>query len=56
MTTLPFDRIWYWRSTLPDRKGQRCRIIARGTMNSCLVEFEDGVCHVVSRFAVRKAV
>ena len=51
----PFDRVWRWRATLPDRKGTRCRILARGTMNSCLVEFEDGVRHVVSRFAVRKA-
>lgn len=53
MTT--FDRIWYWRSTLPHRKGQRCRILARGTMNSCRIEFEDGEQHIVSRFAVRKA-
>lgn len=51
----PFDRVWFWRSTLPERKGQRCRILARGTMNSCLIEFEDGERHVVSRFAIRKA-
>lgn len=50
-----FDRIWYWRSTLSHRKGQRCRILARGTMNSCRIEFEDGEQHIVSRFAVRKA-
>ena len=24
------------------RKGQRCIVLARGTMNSCLVRFEDG--------------
>jgi len=50
-----FDRVWYWRTNLPERKGQRCRILARGTMNSALIEFEDGVRHVVSRFAVRKS-
>jgi hypothetical protein len=25
------------------RKGQRCVILALGTMNSCLVRFEDGL-------------
>ncbi len=54
-TQPPFDRVWFWRSTLPERKGARCRLIARGTMNSCLIEFEDGVRHIVSRFAIRKA-
>jgi hypothetical protein len=24
------------------RKGQRCVVLVRGTMNSCLVRFEDG--------------
>jgi len=50
-----FDRIWWWRCNLPERKGSRCRVVARGTMNSALIEFEDGVRHVVSRFAFRKA-
>ena len=35
------------------RKGQRCRILARGSMNSALVEFEDGYWAVVSRNALR---
>jgi hypothetical protein len=51
----PFDHVWYWRSRLPERKGQRCRVLARGTMNSVLVEFEDGYRTVTSRHAVRKA-
>jgi hypothetical protein len=34
--------------------GRRCRLIARGTMNSRLVEFEDGTRHVVSGNALRK--
>lgn len=50
-----FDRKWRWRVNLPERHGQRCRVLARGTMNSALIEFEDGVRHVVSRFAFRKA-
>lgn len=37
------------------RKGQRCMVTARGTMNSCLVEFEDGFRMVTSRNALKKA-
>lgn len=37
------------------RKGQRCKVIARGTMNSCLLEFEDGWRMVTSRNAIMKA-
>lgn len=50
-----FDRVWRWHVNLPDRHGQRCRVLARGTMNSELIEFDDGVRHVVSRFAFRRA-
>lgn len=50
-----YDRIWRWRVNLPERYGTRCRLIARGTMNSCEIEFEDGVRHIVSRNAIRKA-
>jgi hypothetical protein len=50
-----FDRVWWWRVNLPHRKGDRCRVIARGSMNSCCIEFEDGERHICSRFAVRKA-
>ena len=51
----PFDRVYVWgnnakRATL---KGRNCRIVARGTMNSILVEFEDGERVVTSRYAVR---
>lgn len=45
--------IWFWRSRLPERKGQPCRVLVRGRMNSILVEFEDGYKVVTSRFAVR---
>jgi len=50
-----FDHIWWWRTRLPERKGQRCRILVRAKrMNSVLVEFEDGFRVVTSRYAVRR--
>lgn len=52
--TAPLDRYWRVRATLPERKGQPLRVLARGTMNSALIEFEDGTRHVVSRWAFRK--
>ncbi|MDQ3605305.1 MAG: hypothetical protein M3418_03840 [Gemmatimonadota bacterium] len=51
----PFDHVWYWRSRLPERKGERCRVLARGRMNTILVEFPDGYRVTTSRHAVRKA-
>jgi hypothetical protein len=35
-------------------KGRKCRVLARGRMNSCMVEFENGQREVVSRNALRK--
>lgn len=37
-----------------DRKGEPCRVLARGAMNSALIEFQDGLQAVVSRSALRK--
>ena len=48
-----FDRYWRVRQTLPGRYGMLCRILARGRLNSCLVEFEDGYKTVTSRWSVR---
>ncbi len=48
---------WFWRATdmrPVDRKGEPCRVLARGKMNNILVEFADGYRVVVSRYAVRK--
>jgi hypothetical protein len=53
-----FPLVWFWRANPMrpiDRKGQRCRIVARGKLNSVLVEFEDGFQVVTSRYAVRRA-
>lgn len=36
------------------RKSQACNVLARGTMNSCLVEFADGYRMVTSRNAIMK--
>jgi len=49
-----FDRYWRLKARLPDRKGALCRVVARGTMNSALIEFEDGARFCVSRNAFRK--
>lgn len=52
--------VWVWgtcNGKYPEtgkRKGQPCRVLARGKKNSILVEFEDGYRAVVSRYAVRK--
>ena len=48
-----FTHQWYWKSHLPDRKGQPCRVLARGGLNSILVEFPDGLKVVTSWYAVR---
>jgi hypothetical protein len=57
-----FPYVWFWRphpqepwKTQLDRKDQRCRVLARGTMNSALIEFEDGFRSVVSRNGIRRA-
>lgn len=54
MTTYIYS--WGPRGNLPgamSRKGERCHVLARGGMNSALVEFEDGYLAVVSRNALR---
>lgn len=37
------------------RKGQRCKVTARGKLNSCRLEFEDGFIMITSRNAIKKA-
>ena len=54
MENKPFNYQWFWRKRLPERKGQYCRVLVRGKMNSALVEFENGFKVITSRFAVRK--
>ncbi len=37
-----YPYFWRVRTILPERYGQRCRVTARGKLNSRRVEFEDG--------------
>ena len=51
-----FEFFYAWRNnekrqTLYKRA---CRVVARGRMNSCLIEFENGQREVVSRNAVKR--
>jgi hypothetical protein len=43
-----------WFGDGVDRTSQPCRVVARGTMNSALVEFADGYRVVTSRGGLRK--
>lgn len=51
MTDWPY--VFFWNRL--GRKGQRCKVTARGKLNSCRVEFEDGFKVITSRNAIRKA-
>jgi hypothetical protein len=50
----PFDIRYVFRWNRFGRKGQTCKVIARGKMNSCMLEFADGWRVVTSRNALRK--
>lgn len=64
----PFVYVWAWSQPSladfwkkrtsgyfdRDRKGEKCRILARGTKNSVLLEFEDGYKVVTSRHGLRR--
>lgn len=49
-----YDRVWTWRTRMPERKGQRCRVIVASRMQSALVEFEDGYRVVTSVRGLRR--
>jgi hypothetical protein len=51
MANLPY--VYRWNRQ--DRKGQRCRLIARGKMNSICVEFADGYRMITSGNAIMRA-
>ena len=50
----PLSYRWGDNPVRAARKGQRCRVVVRGKMNSVLVEFEDGFTMVTSGNALRK--
>ena len=41
--------IWRVKTRLPERYLTPCKVLARGKMNTCLVEFEDGYRVTTSR-------
>ena len=56
MSDYPY--VWFWNPSPMrpiNRKGQACRVVVRGRMNSALVEFVDGFRVVASRNALRKS-
>lgn len=56
MGTLPNGTIrpYIFRWHREGRQGQACRVLARGSLNSALIEFADGFTMVTSRNALRK--
>jgi len=46
--------VWRVKTRLPERYMTPCKVIARGKMNTCLVEFEDGYRVTTSRNYVMK--
>lgn len=46
--------VWRVKRRLPERFGQPCRVLARGKLNSVLVQFADGVRVVTNRWYVRR--
>lgn len=48
--------VWGNNAKRATMKGRACRVLARGRMNSVLIEFTDtGQQEIVSRYAVRRA-
>lgn len=54
MTCYSFVYMWGNNEKRATYKGRRCRVVAKGRMNSILVEFENGERTVTSRYAVKK--
>lgn len=57
---MTYPYLYRWRRALRGAvaaryHGQRCQVLARGALNSALVEFESGERAVISRNALRKA-
>lgn len=52
--TYPYFYAWKNNQKRIMLYGRRCRILARGKMNSLLIEFENGQREVASRNSVRK--
>lgn len=46
---------YVYRWAALDRKGQQCQVLARGSMNSVLLHFDDGFTVVTSANSIRRA-
>lgn len=46
--------VWGNIGRRPELKGRRCRVLARGTRQSVMVEFENGQREIVSFRALRR--
>jgi hypothetical protein len=55
-----FDYVWCWKTRLPGRFGQRCRILEvhrlrkDASVRRVRIEFQDGVQAMASAHAIRK--
>ena len=54
MAEYPYIFAWGNNPKRAKMKGRRCKVLCRGKMNSCKIEFEDGQQECVSRNALRK--
>jgi hypothetical protein len=55
INNIVYKYYYAWRNN-PKRETmyrRACRVIARGAMNSCMIEFENGQVEIVSRNAVK---
>lgn len=54
---MSFDYKYSWRNNEKRQTlyGRRCRIVARGALNSIMIEFEDGQREIVSGNSIRRA-
>lgn len=51
----PYRYVWRANGKYKNYFRQRCRVLARGALNSACVEFRSGRREIVSRNALRKA-
>ena len=49
-----FPYVWFWKKRLAERKGQRCRLLAVGALNSVALEFDDGFRVITDRRGIRR--
>jgi hypothetical protein len=49
-----FTHYWRLRCRLPERNGQHCRVLARGSMGSIMIEFADGARFIVGWRTIRR--